>query len=130
MRRPHKRRFKRMYGIVLATMLAAGGEAPAWGHHSCHGCYSSCHGCYSSCHGCYSSCHGCWSSCHGCYSSCHGCWSSCHGCYSSCHGCWSSCHGCCGGVIIIHEHVAAVPSVKQATVTIEIAAGAKLTVDG
>jgi uncharacterized protein (TIGR03000 family) len=57
-----------MYSVVLAAMLTAGGEAPAW----CHGCAGLFHGC-----------HGCWG-CHGCRG-CHGCW----GCYG--------CSGCLGG---------------------------------
>jgi uncharacterized protein (TIGR03000 family) len=75
-------------------------------------------------------------SCHGCCSSYGGCWSSCHGCYSSCHGCYSSCHGC-SSTIIISGHAAApavaapvVASAKQATVTIQVAEGARFTVDG
>jgi uncharacterized protein (TIGR03000 family) len=141
-----------MYGIVLATMLTAGGEAPAWGwHSSCHGCYSSCHGCYSSCHGCWSSCYGCcgYSSCYGCcgYSSCHGCWSSCHGCrsyyypvyYGCCSSCYGCCGGCCGGVVVVPSVIYPVasappavvaPKVTQASVTIQVAEGATLSVDG
>src|SRR5437764_12445638 len=81
-----------MYSVILSTMLLAGGEAPAWGWSSCHGCCGgcwSCHGCCGYCHGC---CGGCWS-CHGCCGYCHGC---CGGCWSSCHGCCGYCHGCCG----------------------------------
>src|SRR5206468_1123313 len=76
-----------MYSVVLATMLAAGGQTADTWRHGCHGCGGgySCHGCWGgySCHGCYGgySCHGCYGgySCHGCYggSSCYGC----SGCY-------------------------------------------------
>src|SRR5947209_1514518 len=67
-----------MYSVILTTMLLAGGEAPSWGWHSCHGCH--CYGC--GCGGCH--CYGC--HCYGC--GCGGC--HCYGCH--CYGC--SCYGC------------------------------------
>lgn len=90
-----------MYSLVLATVLAAGGDATGW----CHGCRG-CHGCWG-CYGCYGcSCSGCWG-CYGGYG-CHGCWggycSGCWGCscsggyYSSCWGCYG-CSCSCMGVV-------------------------------
>src|SRR5437016_4143035 len=43
-----------MYSVVLATMLAAGGQTADTWRHGCHGCWGgySCYGC-SGCYGCY-----------------------------------------------------------------------------
>jgi uncharacterized protein (TIGR03000 family) len=94
-----------MYSVVLATVLAVGGDATSWGHHGCHGCHG-CYGCYG-CYGCWG-CYGC-SGCYGCYGcSCYGCYGcSCYGCYggycSGCYGCYGcSCYGCygCSGAVV------------------------------
>jgi uncharacterized protein (TIGR03000 family) len=116
-----------MYGLVLATMLTAGGGAPDGilfnGCHGCYGCYG-CYGCWG-CHGCYGcwgchGCYGCWG-CYGCYG-CYGCWG-CHG-YAyyapvtvyyypvySCCGCWG---GCCGTVVYPAAPVAVAPAAPAA----------------
>lgn len=86
-----------MYSLVLMMALTGSGEAPAFGHHGCHGC---CGGCWGGCHGLFGG-HGC----HGCcggysYGCCGGCYGGCYGGYSygCCGGGWGgSSYGCCGG---------------------------------
>jgi len=102
-----------MYSLVLATMLATGGEAPqfhhGWGCGGCWGCCGGCWGCCGGCWGCGGGCwgyggwrgwqvsYGCWgNSCWGgyysaCYGCCGGCWGGYY--YSSCYGCYGGCYG-------------------------------------
>ncbi len=130
-----------MYSLVLAAMLTAGADAPAWGRGCCGGCCGGCYGCYGGCRGgwgccgCYGGCCGCYGGgCYGCYGGgCYGCGGGyAYGCYGGCYG--GGCYGCYGGMVaapvVTQPAQMAATSTSQATVVVQVPADAQLYVDG